>query len=120
MKTIDMLREIAEPLGILPALFTVDYRDKNNNFYHKELTTIAPPTVTITDFYREITREAIAMLEGKGYIVYSIDEILDGLSYDEFQALGDKDEAEARKHIRSVYRDFRKEQQGAKYPSVRM
>jgi len=118
MEAYKIFKQLAEPIGATPALFTVDYRDDDDNYFHQELTTIIPPTATPNDVYRQITLEAFETIEGQGYTVYSIDHIMDGLSYDELHNLSMRDQAEARKHITTVYRDFRREREMDRYPSV--
>jgi len=118
MEAYKIFKQLAEPIGATPALFTVDYRDDDDNYFHQELTTIIPPAATPNDVYRQITLEAFETIEGQGYTVYSIDHIMDGLSYDELHNLSMRDQAEARKHITTVYRDFRREREMDRYPSV--
>jgi len=118
MEAYEIFKQLAEPIGAMSALFTVDYRDDDDNCFHQELTTIIPPTATPNDVYRQITLEAFETIESQGYTVYSIDHIMDGLSYDELHNLSMRDQAEARKHITTVYRDFRREREMDRYPSV--
>ena len=103
MNTVDILRDIVEPLGISPRIFSVDYRDKDNNYYHAESVLVGNAD---DDF---IVDGLVKDYAANGFIAYGVVEILNGYSSEELQALTISNPTEAVKHMRPVYYDPAKE-----------
>jgi len=102
-----MAAALQESIGGRTRYFVVDYRDNQNNYFHKPASLLQPPGVEISP--DEVRAGLIDPLEAEGYTVLVAVELLEGYTAEQLEALSKRGPFGASKHIEIIYYDAGKE-----------